>query len=497
MADGYDMVLEAGHLVVHRLPYVAPSGVRNDGRLVLPINDTGGMITDATDHRIWFAGDEPRDERGTVLASSNPHSFGDGETANYMLSYKPPSGSYPSLHDKIRHYAHILRNAAQQLDPSVTDTPGAAFQVVEDGLPLVYRDTNTTRAGLTTLNNLFRGHSVAIVGVGGTGSYILDLVAKTWVDRIVLIDGDEFENHNAYRAPGAAAQETLQAKRNKAEYFAEEYSRMHTGIAAHPVALTADNLDLLDGATFVFLAAADAEARPEIVQYLSERGVPFIDVGMSFREGEGGLTGIAKVTAYLPGEDTPLPTTPAILPGDDDYSTNIQVAELNALNATLAVIRWKRYLGFYATHEPSNLTVYKLFLNELRNGEVALPGRRISPRSSWSPSRRQWSRAPSTSRRPTRPQGTSAPAAASGRWSPNCLPPGGGSYSTARSRSSPRSQPPGCRATPTTSLLVARSTGTSSLMPKQRPGCRPLTAVRSKRCRPRSRPLSPSAGGHV
>lgn len=46
------------------------------------------------------------------------------------------------------------------------------------------------------------------------------------------------------------------------------------------------------------------------------------------------------------------------------------MAELNALNAILAVIRWKRYLGFHATHEAANLTVYKLFLNELRNGDL-------------------------------------------------------------------------------------------------------------------------------
>ena len=372
MADGYDMVLENGHLVVRRLPYLGPSGLRRDGRLVLPINDAGGVITDASgDHRIWFAGEEPRDEHGTALGSTQPHGFGNDESADFMLSFKPPSGSYSNLHEKIRQYAHILRNAARQLDSSVTDTPGAAFQVVEDGLPLVYRDTNTTRAGLTTLQNLFRGHTIAIVGVGGTGSYILDQVAKTWVDRIILIDGDEFENHNAFRAPGAAAHEVLQAKRNKAVYFAEEYSRMHTGITAHPVALTSSNLDLLEGATFVFLAAADAEARPEIMQWLLDRDVPFIDVGMSFREGEGGLTGIAKVAAYLPGGQAPVPMMPAVAPGEDDYSSNVQVAELNALNAILAVIRWKRHLGFYATHEMTSLTVYKLYLNELRNGEVA------------------------------------------------------------------------------------------------------------------------------
>lgn len=369
-ADGYDLVLDRGHLVVRQLPYVAVSGLRKDGRLVLPVNDTDGVVTDATDHRIWFAGEEPRDERGVGLASADAHGFGDGEIANYMLSFKPPGGAYPSLHEKVRHYAHILRGAARHIDPTVTDTPGAAFQVVEDNLPLVYRDTNTTSAGLSALSNLFRGHTIAIVGLGGTGSYILDQVAKTWVDGIILIDGDDFENHNAYRAPGAAAKTVLQGKRNKAEYFAEEYSRMHTGITSYPVPLTSDNLDLLEGATFVFLAAADASQRPQIMHWLRNRGVPFIDVGMSFREGERGLTGLAKVTTYLPGEDVELPTKPAVAPEDDDYTSNIQIADLNALNAILAVIRWKRHIGFYASYQTTNLTVYKLFLNELRNGEA-------------------------------------------------------------------------------------------------------------------------------
>lgn len=370
--DGYDMVLESGHLVVRRLPYVGPSGLRKDGRLVLPVTYSGGVVTDASgDHRIWFAGEEPRDEVGTALGSGGQnHGFGANENADYMLSFKPPSGAYVSLSEKIRQYARILLNSARTVDASVTDAPGGCFQVVPDDLPLVYPDTNTTRAGLTNLNNLYRGHTVAIVGVGGTGSFILDHVAKTWVDRIILIDGDQFEIHNAYRAPGAAAEETVRSKPNKAEHFAREYSRMHAGITAHPVSLAADNLNLLEGATFVFLAAADAEARPEIMHWLRCQGVPFIDVGMSFREGEGGLTGMAKVTAHLPGSEIALPTSPAVPPGEDDYSSNVQVAELNALNAALAVIRWKRYLGFYATHTASSQTVYKLYLNEMRNGDA-------------------------------------------------------------------------------------------------------------------------------
>jgi len=42
---------------------------------------------------------------------------------------------------------------------------------------------------------------VAIIGLGGTGSYILDLVAKTPVKEIHLFDADALLNHNAFRHP--------------------------------------------------------------------------------------------------------------------------------------------------------------------------------------------------------------------------------------------------------------------------------------------------------
>jgi hypothetical protein len=373
-ADGYDLVLQHGHLVARRIPYVSPGGVRTDGKLALPVSDNGGVIADAIgNHTIWFAGEEPRDERGTALGTAmNPgRDIGDGQTATYQLSFKPPgTGVYADLYEKVRSYARILANPAQSTCPTVTATPGAAFQIVEDGLPFAYRDTNATRAGLTALNNVFRGHTIAIVGLGGTGSYILDQVAKTWVDRIVVIDGDTLENHNAFRAPGAVSLASLQARPNKAEYFAEEYSRMHTGITAHAEYLTPDNLHHLDGATFVFLAAADAAERPGIMAWLRDRDVPFIDVGMGLSQVDAGLTGLVKVTAYLPGRHGGLPSMPAAPPRDDDYGTNIQVADLNALNAQLAIIRWKRHLGYYASESMSGETVFKLYCNEIRNGTV-------------------------------------------------------------------------------------------------------------------------------
>ena len=52
------------------------------------------------------------------------------------------------------------------------------------------------------------------------------------------------------------------------------------------------------------------------------------------------------------------------------YRSNIQVADLNALNATLAVIRWKQYFGFYQDYFSffqTTFTVGTLGLAKLNN----------------------------------------------------------------------------------------------------------------------------------
>ena len=74
--------------------------------------------------------------------------------------------------------------------------------------------------------------TVALVGLGGTGAYILDLVVKTPVAEIHLYDGDVFLQHNAFRSPGAASVADLRAKLNKVDYYKDRYSPMRRHIVA-------------------------------------------------------------------------------------------------------------------------------------------------------------------------------------------------------------------------------------------------------------------------
>lgn len=57
--------------------------------------------------------------------------------------------------------------------------------------------------------------------------------------------------------------------------------------------------------------------------------------------------------------------------GVDPYATNIQVVELNALNAALAIIRWKRLSGFYVDTEAEHFSTYAIDGNHITNGDQA------------------------------------------------------------------------------------------------------------------------------
>src|SRR5258706_2820342 len=137
----------------------------------------------------------------------------------------------------------------------------------------------TTRAGIGAATAKLLVGKLANVGVGGTGSYILDLLAKTPVGEIHLFDGDEFELHNAFRAPGAPAKAEL-TNPKKSDWFAAIYDRMRKGIVRHPYHVRAQELAELRDMSFVFLAVDDPKAKKVIIDFLLGEKIPFIDVGM-------------------------------------------------------------------------------------------------------------------------------------------------------------------------------------------------------------------------
>lgn len=210
--------------------------------------------------------------------------------------------------------------------------------------------------------------------MGGTGSYILDLVSKTPVREIHLYDGDRFVQHNAFRAPGAHSGDDIAAVPQKVAHFGRIYRQLHRGIVEHDEFISETNVEQLRSLDFVFLTVDNGRARRLLVTKLEEFGVPFIDVGLGVYEVDGALAGMVRTTTSTSTQRRHVHDKQRIpFSGGEanDYSLNIQIADLNALNATLAVIRWKKLLGYYADQEREHFSLYQIGGNHLINEDLA------------------------------------------------------------------------------------------------------------------------------
>jgi len=349
--EGYRVHVEGGNLVMREIPYLDAAGNTKLATIMSSLCLAGNITQKPEPHTVTYEGEFPCDVNGNQMAllaaGAAPGPQGTGVVAQYQLSRKPGAEGYSDYYQKMSTYATMISGPAAVKN-------GATPRVLRDPDPeedsiFNYVETASDRAGIGNLTALLTAERIAIVGVGGTGSYILDQVAKTPVREIRIIDADEFLQHNAFRAPGAASIEQLREVPKKVAYLAGIYSKMHRGIVPHPVELDASNIHVLEGVSFAFLCIDAGNAKRLAVEKLEMMDVPFIDVGMGLELSNGTLGGILRVTASLPeGREQARGCISFDQPGDDNvYASNIQVADLNMLNAALAVIKWKKILGFY------------------------------------------------------------------------------------------------------------------------------------------------------
>lgn len=371
--EGHDVEVKAGHLVARRIPYVNSKKEIRYGMLVSELSLNGDITTAPATHVMHFAGEYPCYKDGTPIEKirnqSEAKTLGEGLVIQHSFSSKP-TGGYKDHHEKMTTYISILSNQAQAIDSSVTATPFPPILADADESVFEYLDTATSRAGIGAVNLKLEADTIGIVGLGGTGAYILDLVSKTPVREIHLFDGDRFSQHNAFRAPGAASLQDLREAPQKVNYLRSQYARMHRRITAHDGFVDESNVGQLHGMTFVFLCLDDGEAKRPIVAELESKGIPFIDVGMGLQCVDEKLYGIVRVTTSTAEKREHVHNKqriPFAAGGTNEYTKNIQIADLNALNAALAVIKWKKLREFYGDLEKEHFATYTIDGNMLIN----------------------------------------------------------------------------------------------------------------------------------
>jgi molybdopterin-synthase adenylyltransferase len=134
--------------------------------------------------------------------------------------------------------------------------------------------------------------SAAIVGLGGLGGSVLDILARAGVGRLTLIDGDRFEEHNLNR-------QLLCTQHHIGDFKAEAAGRraleINSAIQAdiQTVFLTQDNAPALIGTCDVVLDCLDNIATRFVLEEAARQaGIPMVSAAVA------GLTG--HVTTIYP-----------------------------------------------------------------------------------------------------------------------------------------------------------------------------------------------------
>ena len=373
-SEGFEIEVRGGLLIVHHIPYLNCKTEMLSGTLAMALNTSGNTVVRPHDHTAYWIGQQPCNSDGSIVSSlvNGPrrYNLGCGLISDYYLSCYPDSTSgYKNYYDKVMVYYNTISAAALNYDKHKFLQLKGSGKVRSAGSVWRYDDTNASRAGIIGINERMLGYKVAIIGLGGTGGYLLDYLAKTEVAEIHLYDEDVFNTHNAFRAPGAPSMEQLNSQPFKVDYFSEIYGRMHTGIVPHRIRITKDNISELDDKDMVFICIDSPSVRNFISSYLADHNQSFIDSGMGLECSNDRLSGLVRVTEGFYGHYNHLKDAygESITNGEEDmYKSNIQIAELNSLAAALSIIQWKKMLGVYNDYSDESLNfIYSVSGNSI------------------------------------------------------------------------------------------------------------------------------------
>ena len=135
------------------------------------------------------------------------------------------------------------------------------------------------------------GMHVAVVGIGGVGSWAVEALARSGVGKLTLIDADDICVSNANRQLPAL---DGQFGRHKVDAMAERCRAINPDIDIHAVTsfLTPSNMaDLLGSGFDLVLDACDSfRAKVEMIAFCRRRKQPIITVGAA-----GGRTDVTQV----------------------------------------------------------------------------------------------------------------------------------------------------------------------------------------------------------
>ena len=372
---GFIVRREADIIVLEAVPCVLADGGTGFCKIEKSFDPTNGTPTVAI-------GGAPHGVRVTITTGQGGRVFhANGEALGnpienhgefcWDISIKRGSAESPeddlSAIDVVHRYAKQIVGAV-----SAKGMQGHSFPINQG--PFKIPNSFEARSGIKSMQDRIRDQRIAIIGLGGTGSYLLDLMAKTAVAEIHLCDCDELNWHNFMRAPGAPTSDEIesqgQAHLQKVSYYLAKYSSLRGGIRPHAMQVT-DSITfaeflLAQSIDFAFVSIdqyrnCDSPRQDQVYAALSKANVPFIDSGVSIALEKDAVRGAVTTSTYENGSlawEQAIPN--ARIEGDLIGYRNVQLPEVNALAASLAVMEWRRRTGQYVSEPPGFLHKFRL-----------------------------------------------------------------------------------------------------------------------------------------
>ncbi len=149
---------------------------------------------------------------------------------------------------------------------------------------------------------LLRSLSAAVIGCSGTGSLVIEQLARLGIGRLVLVDPDLVEEKNLNRVLNTGKEDAYLGK-PKVFALASAIARMGLGQEVLPLPLnliSQRSVREIAACDVVFGCTDGSEARHALNRLATFYSIPYFDVGIRLdADGSGGITNISGAVHYL------------------------------------------------------------------------------------------------------------------------------------------------------------------------------------------------------
>ena len=257
-----------------------------------------------------------------IVASVTQRARKSGESLVFVHSHPFALNEFSSIDDEGENtLSNFLANRTPEtIHATLLVTPEATIarvlgssnmiKVVGVGSQLVWGDNAGVTEDLLSFDrqvrvfgiegqNRLQNIRVGIVGLGGTGSVVMEQLAHLGVTRFLLIDPDEVERTNLNRLVGASESDVNTPKVRVASSLAKRINKNAQVEVVVGSVLLASVAEQLINTDFVFCCTDSHGSRAVINQFAYQYLVPIIDMGVVIVAPMGKISHIAGRTQML------------------------------------------------------------------------------------------------------------------------------------------------------------------------------------------------------